>query len=305
MHEIDEYFLNKTLQYSESKFKILNLLPCIPDIPQVTFTREFPICIVYVIWDRYASPKLSNCFLDFARISLHGQIKYTDIQKCDVKFLVQDSIYKRARRVLPVDVVNMNQVFYKSSALNKELLDQYEKVVICDCDTLFYGKPQPLYEMINASNFSIAAPLSFDNTAKHVANVRMGIYKPYLDKQFFLKEIGLQETDLDSLEQSNWLQGCFVAYKSSLFNNDSWFLFERIMTSYDIFSDDLITELYALKHNIPITDLMTLTKSVRFKFNKSVSEFFTGEQESNLGILHPVGSKFHQANADLMPRFLE
>ncbi len=287
---VKRWYLEKNFK-GDAKFTTIGVFDFVPNF-DFNLTRRLTkssICLVYAVW---SNPQ----YLKFLHISLVSQFKFTDVSTADIKVFVDPKLEEQARELLPgISIVIIEGVFNKYSITLHQELHDYDRVIICDCDTFMYGEKQPFYfDVSNLSTDTILMMEDPEENARKVFENRVVLSK-FRDQPGEVQRythavasvLGMSITELhDMLENHRWYLSCMMVYPSHIFTSDDWKEHVQRFSALNSWCDETVFLTYAWTRGFEVGSLNQINEKVRVVLAAEARDFIRSPK--NLGIVHPL-----------------
>lgn len=279
-----------------NKFQSLLFCPNNIDVPKTdTTTPKINTCIIYSLWS-------NPLYLPLLKLSIFSQLRYTDANLTDIKIFTDKKLYEQTVKSLsnfPVEIIRVEKIFRKYSVVNYDILNQYEYVIICDCDTFFYSKNIiNLYQNLSSQKNIIMLE---DDPAMKVFLDRkcLSVFSQATnDEYIFWFKNNLDESIIEIINKSPcWYLSCLMGFPSSVFNTDQWSSYCQKALEMSYLNkklphgcDETIFLTYLWKHNKIISNLELADLDIKTIYGYRIGTFLDNPEFSNhsLYLLHPL-----------------
>lgn len=290
--------------------KQCEIKPCISSCK-----KKLPMAIIYALWSQ-------EKYIEFLKLSIYSQFKHTDASKADIIIFVSSDIYDNvcvALNCYPVQIIKIDVPMRKYSILNHDILNKYEYIVMCDCDTFFYTHISlandkirlwyaenkcNFYESLYKSNELVM--LKDADPADKVLMFRKCL-SPYSQKNNeeyhkWFESIGYGEI-ASSINNSinQWFLSCLIAYPKYFYSGNDWdYLCNEAInikcddTSYAHGCDETLFILYAIKNNKTIHNLENVVTKNKSIYGAWIGDFLSNPiwEDCTTYLLHPLHGVF-------------
>lgn len=263
------------------------------------------ICLIYCVWG-------TKYYLDMMYISLTSFFKYTDAT-VDIKLFCSEDLVKTARETIgnfPVEIISVNEKFTKYSIFLNDF-SMYKKIILCDCDTYFYGDKLKLCEAIELSPYKIYMMPDLETDVMKVLKSRRVLNYNVSSEEDYLSKIDLSMSPLGIQEiiDKSWFLSCITVFDPTIFGND-WESHVNHFREMQSYCDETVFLTYFWKHKIEIHNIENILSGIHLVYAEQSYNFF--RNPSGLGIVHPLHGTFcndlrirNLYNAILKPNMVE
>lgn len=252
--------------------------------------KQYNICLLYAVWN-------NPLYLKLLYLSLISQFYFTDVKCIDIKVFVDHKLEAEARALLPsfVKVIKVSQNLNKHYITLHPSLKEYDRIIISDCDTFFFGEQRELYRYISESNNKSLCMMKY--VGEKVANVlgERVVLSKFKKVEEYLEELAnllsITVPKLHEYYSRIWYLSCLIDIPSYVFTSKDWEMHVKACQNrLGTWCDETVFLTYAWTRDIKVVDLSSLGNDIHVVLAPKTKEFM--KDPKGLGIIHPLHGSF-------------